>query len=38
MEEAAADPDMRLIAGDERKPSHVEMINLRIECSDVKSS
>jgi hypothetical protein len=38
MEEAKVDPDMRLIAGDERKPSHVEMINFRTECSDVKSS
>lgn len=33
MEEATVNPDMRLIAGDERKPSHVEMINFRTECS-----
>jgi len=38
MEEATVDPDLRLIAGDERKPSHVEMINFRTECSDMKSS
>jgi hypothetical protein len=37
MEEATVDPDLRLTAGDEREPSHVEMIDLRTECSDVKS-
>jgi hypothetical protein len=38
MVEATVDPDLALIAGEEREPCHVETIDLRTERPDVKSS